>query len=87
MTTYVDRAWMTDAACLDTDTDLFFPSEGSTRGHVNRAVSVCERCNVRDECLDYALRWKLQDGVWGGLSASERRGMGRRTDLGSLEVI
>ncbi len=81
-----DRDWMVDAACRDVDTDLFFPSEGSSSNHVRRAQNVCKRCEVRDECLDYALHWRLQDGVWGGLSARERRGL-RRTPLGLMRAV
>ena len=58
------------ALCAQTDPELFFPEKsGSTR----QAKQVCRSCEVRAECLEYALTAGEEFGVWGGLSAQERR--------------
>ena len=70
-----DTDWMKRGACRSDDvpTWLFFAGRGDTRT-VEAAKAVCAGCGVRDECLQYALR-NHAEGVWGGLSGGERRGM------------
>ena len=70
-------SWQDDAACLNADRELFFPSQGS-RDTVEAAKEVCAGCTVREQCLEYALRTNQSDGTWGGLSAVERRSIKRR---------
>jgi hypothetical protein len=38
----------------------------------NLAKAACKVCPVRDDCLNYALKWE-DHGIWGGLSPAERR--------------
>lgn len=62
--------WSKRAACLNMDTDLFYPDKGrSTR----MAKAVCRRCPVTAQCLEWALEHNERFGVWGGLSEPERR--------------
>jgi len=68
-------AWRIDAACRDLDVALFFPEPG---GDSTPAKAVCARCPVRDECLDFALASRQDDGIWGGLDETERRRLRRR---------
>lgn len=35
-------------------------------------------CPIRQECLDYALATKQEDGVWGGYTAVGRRSLKRK---------
>jgi WhiB family redox-sensing transcriptional regulator len=65
--------WMKDAACAGTTAD-FFPERGQTI-KVQEAKQVCAGCPVRAECLDFALRWNILQGVWGGASGRDRRTM------------
>ena len=37
------------------------------------AKAICELCPVREACLEYAISAREKDGVWGGLTARERR--------------
>jgi WhiB family redox-sensing transcriptional regulator len=84
--TYADADWRSRGACLSADPELFFPlsSAGSSVEQLNRAKSICSRCGVRAECLNFALSTQQLDGVWGGTSEDERRrilshgGAGRR---------
>lgn len=72
--------WRDRAACRDADTDLFFPSsygrpeDAETAG----AKTFCRRCDVRFECLEYALAARIHDGIFGGFTARERLRIGRR---------
>lgn len=38
-----------------------------------RAIKICLRCPVREECLRYALEACEEFGVWGGYTATDRR--------------
>lgn len=67
--------WRREAACRDLDTDVFFPLAEADAGP---AKAVCAACPVRDECLEFALATRQGDGVWGGLTETERRRLGRR---------
>lgn len=67
-------AWVGDALCAQTDPEVFFPDQG---GSTRAAKRVCARCDVRAECLDYALISNEPYGVWGGVSARERHAMRR----------
>lgn len=61
--------WMDDARCAEVDPEIFHPAKGdSTR----EAKAICAACEVRAECLEYALETGQQHGVWGGLSAHQR---------------
>jgi WhiB family redox-sensing transcriptional regulator len=61
--------WRAQAACIGHG-DLFF--EDRMRTVVSKAKRICDKCAVKQECLDYALR-NNEEGVWGGLTANERR--------------
>ncbi len=65
-------AWWTAAACLDTATELWFP-EGWESTIRDEARAICAGCPVAHECLDYAVANRIEDGIWGGRTARERR--------------
>ena len=73
-----DRRWQERANCLGVDPDLFFPERGAT---TKEAKSVCGGCEVKNECLEYALRHGEKFGVWGGMSERERRRIRRQRAL------
>ena len=72
--------WRDRAACLTEDPELFFHvgNTGPAIMQIAEAKKVCERCDVRAECLQWALEAGQDHGVWGGLSEDERRAMKRR---------
>lgn len=70
----LDRSWVSRAACRDMDTELFYPTRGES---VREAKAVCARCPVIEECLEWALAVPEKFGIFGGLSALERRQMRR----------
>ena len=69
---FVDQPWADQALCAQTDPDAFFPEKG---GSTRNAKKVCVGCDVRAECLTWALDNGERFGIWGGLSERERRAM------------
>jgi WhiB family redox-sensing transcriptional regulator len=73
--------WRDRSACLDEDPELFFPigNTGPAILQIEEAKQVCRRCEVREQCLQWALEAGQDHGVWGGLSEDERRALKRRS--------
>ena len=67
--------WQERALCSQTDPEAFFPEKG---GSTREAKRICGRCEVKTECLEYALGHDERFGIWGGLSERERRKLKRR---------
>lgn len=82
-------SWRDHAACRPTPSGLnphiripavelaeafFEPSNPYTE---ELAKQVCDHCPVRTDCLAEALNDGLDDGIWGGLTAEERRALRR----------
>ncbi len=65
-----EPAWMKRALCAQVDPEAFFPERG---GSTREAKRICAGCDVRAECLEYALVHDERFGIWGGLSERERR--------------
>lgn len=70
-----DLRWMDYAACRDEPTRIFFannarrPYSTTTR----KAIEICERCDVRLDCLEYALELPAPwHGIFGGLDVGQR---------------
>jgi WhiB family transcriptional regulator, redox-sensing transcriptional regulator len=68
-------SWMAGARCRGTNPDRYFPSDGVGVEAVQR---ICVDCPVRVECLEYALRHGIDQGVWGGASERQRRRIRRQ---------
>jgi WhiB family redox-sensing transcriptional regulator len=64
-----DLSWQQDALCTQTDPEMFFPEKGGSPADAKR---VCDGCDVRERCLQYALDNNERFGVWGGKTKSER---------------
>lgn len=62
--------WADRGLCGETDPDAFFPEKG---GSTREPKRVCMACEVRTECLEYALDNDERYGIWGGKSERERR--------------
>ena len=70
----IEEQWQERALCAQTDPEAFFPEKG---GSTREAKRICLGCEVRDECLEYALAHDERFGIWGGLSERERRRLKR----------
>jgi WhiB family transcriptional regulator, redox-sensing transcriptional regulator len=71
----VEMSWQERSLCAQTDPEAFFPEKG---GSTREAKKVCVGCEVRAECLEYALANDERFGIWGGLSERERRKLKKR---------
>jgi WhiB family transcriptional regulator, redox-sensing transcriptional regulator len=70
-----EASWQEQALCAQTDPEAFFPEKG---GSTREAKRVCLSCEVKAECLEYALAHDERFGIWGGLSERERRKLKKR---------
>lgn len=64
-----DLDWKDHAACSGKQ-ELFFSDHKATV--VREAKKICITCVVRSQCLAHAMKHD-EYGVWGGLTANERR--------------
>jgi len=62
---------MDQASCVEEDPEMFFP-ELDSLWRVAASKRVCNACPVMAECLEYAIENGFKDGIWGGLSPTER---------------
>lgn len=74
----MELEWMVEGNCRDAPPKTFFPSDGVG---VEIARRICATCDVKLACLEYALRNRIDHGVWGGASERERRRIARQRRL------
>lgn len=74
----LDRpTWQSLSNCRG-KTDLFFATAAGRKAtdHLTRAEraakAICADCQVKDECLQFALNADERYGIWGGLNVIER---------------
>jgi len=81
-----DTSFFKDALCPQTDPEAFFPDKGSPG---KEAKEICYRCEVATRCLQWAIENEMEYGIWGGLSARERKNLtaGRVVDARQLEHL
>jgi WhiB family redox-sensing transcriptional regulator len=70
--------WREQAACRDSDPDLFFPTGDEDVAKIAIAKAICASCPVEEDCLVYAIELNQTSGIWGGHTATERRSIRRR---------
>ena len=58
------------ARCAEADPEEWFPEKGQPG---DRAKRICGMCPAQTACLEWALETRQRHGIWGGLSANERR--------------
>lgn len=71
--------WKDRASCNGMDNGIFVIAE-ELRGknqlqEYKKAIEICKQCEVRSECLAYAVQNSLTEGVWGGLIPFQRKGL------------
>jgi WhiB family redox-sensing transcriptional regulator len=75
----LDRlAWQDHANCKGANADLFFPERGAS---TRTAKAICRECQVRPECLEFAITTGEKFGIWGGMSERERRRVRRERQI------
>ena len=70
-----ELSWQDYANCRGADADLFFPERGAS---TRKAKAICNACEVREECLSFAINNGEKFGIWGGMSERERRRVRRQ---------
>lgn len=69
--------WQEDGLCGPDHIELFFIPDDVSRVERNRRTNeaklLCARCPVMKRCRDHALSVEEPFGIWGGLTAYERR--------------
>jgi WhiB family redox-sensing transcriptional regulator len=64
----MSTTWMERGACRGLPDRWFFP----TNNRFGRAMRVCKQCPVRKPCVQYAVHYRIEYGMWGGTSPKER---------------
>lgn len=67
--------WFDQAACRGHNPDWWHPLD---QAQAWRAIHICRRCPVRQDCLDWADANDERLGIWGGLQPTERKANNRR---------
>jgi hypothetical protein len=69
--------WQQQPACLGyiaQGMDYWFPDKGESGNNSKTALTICETCPVKTECLaDAILQGPYCEGTWGGLTKQERK--------------
>ena len=73
-----DEVWQIKAACRGPHAVVFFPPSRPERkderiARERAAKEICRPCPVLQDCLDYAIRIREMNGIWGGLNETERK--------------
>ncbi|MDF5755862.1 WhiB family transcriptional regulator [Spongiactinospora sp. TRM90649] len=67
-------SWIEQAACRDTDPELFFPIGAAPAPEQLRAARrICGTCPVHGACLRFAVETGQAGGIWAGTTERERR--------------
>lgn len=67
--------WRDRSNCGDLPTSIFFPENAQSDKVWDRARAICSECEVRVECLAFALSYEELEDRWGmyaGLTPNER---------------
>jgi WhiB family redox-sensing transcriptional regulator len=79
-----ELAWSERALCSQVSPEAFFPDKG---GSTREAKKLCMACDVRVECLHYAMTHGERFGIWGGLSERERERLARNYEPLNIHSI
>ena len=77
---YRPEPWQQHAACRGYPTEWFYTEHNQQI--MDQCRRLCDRCPVKQECLDAGLR-RNELGIWGGLS-SDQRGRIRSHHAGTI---
>lgn len=67
--------WQDRGLCRQSNPEVFFHPDGergpARRWREERALAVCRRCPVLQQCRDHALQVDEPYGIWGGMTEQE----------------
>ena len=61
---------LVEPLCSSIGTELFYPDKNESHLAII-AKKVCDSCEIKTECLEYAVLYETY-GIWGGMTARER---------------
>jgi len=67
---FARRDWMARGRCREMATAAFFADDAERSA---AACLICQECEVRGECLGYAMANGIRWGVWGGTTPEDRK--------------
>lgn len=76
-----DPSWKEFGLCKEVDPELFFSEDDRTYTGYHEAKKLCLACDVRAECLKYAMDNNEIYGIWGGLTPLQRKKLRRSVKL------
>jgi len=79
--------WRPLAPCKGLDPNWFFPERGPSVNDMALIRRLCSGCQVRVECLAFALNNNEDRGWWGGLSDRERRSLRTKRSMRERGMI
>lgn len=66
--------FFSQGACLNSDPDLFFEDADEDADQPNpTVVTICNRCPIQVDCLNWAMETDQRHGSWGGTTPRQRR--------------
>jgi WhiB family transcriptional regulator, redox-sensing transcriptional regulator len=74
----IGQPWMDQAACKDHPTDWWFVGRG---GDVRPAKKICATCEVKEECILYAIETNCLFGMFGGLTYRGRMNWAKERNI------
>ena len=75
-------------SCAETDPEMWFPIDDKSKRYLEPQLlkEICSRCNVKAECLDYALKHAV-DGYWAGTTGTERQKIRSKLKIKAIPLI
>lgn len=66
-------SWLPKALCRTENNDprWWYPVRSGNE-YAQRALVVCAKCPVREDCLEHALETEERHGIWGGMTERQR---------------
>lgn len=91
---FIGGNWREFASCHDLPKSVFFEYNSvsipfSKRRHFKGiATRTCEKCPVRSECYEFAIKNNEQFGIWAGLTPEQRKPISAKfKNTGILETL
>ena len=83
--------WQSRAACRGADPELFFAPDVETvpdrKAREKQARGICGGCPVRLNCLRWAMRAGVEDGIWAGVEFGAYYGPFCRNRLHLMDAV
>jgi WhiB family redox-sensing transcriptional regulator len=76
------------ANCAGTETEDWFTENAVGKSYNNQNIlkKICDACEAKQECLEYALEWSVQ-GYWAGTSEFYRRHLRRKLNIIPKSIV